>query len=397
MSDGKKVVKKDDLRNVKYLGLVSLFTDISSEMVFGLLPLFLVGQLGASRTLLGLVEGVAEMLGYNVRMASGTLSDRLQKRKPLVLIGYALSAVSKPFFALASVWTDLFAVRSADRVGKGIRTAPRDALISDSTSEGKVGRAFGLHRTMDQAGAIIGPLIAFALFPFVGFAGIFYLSLVPGAIAFLILFFFVKEKFVPSGIKLSIVGNIKNVLAERKFIALLIIMGVFSAGAFNFAFVLIRATDLGVADNMVLLIYAVINGAHTLIGYPAGMLADRIGKETVLSISYGVFLASTVLMVLSTSSVHAFLFAAVYGVYIGIAETVQRAVVPKYVASNLRGTAYGLYNMVIGFSFLAANLVFGFLIDLSGISTAATYSILTSLTAIAALIGFQTLTKPRTA
>lgn len=220
MSNGKKDPKKDDLSNVKYLGLVSLFTDVSSEMVFGLLPLFLLGPLGASNALLGLVEGVAEMLGYNVRMASGAISDRLQKRKPLVLIGYALSAASKPFFALAAVWTDLFAVRSADRVGKGIRTAPRDALISDSTPEGKVGRAFGLHRSMDQAGAIIGPLIAFALFPFLGFDGVFYMSIVPGALAVIVLVFFVKEKFVPSEIKLSIAGNIRSVLAEKRFIAL---------------------------------------------------------------------------------------------------------------------------------------------------------------------------------
>jgi hypothetical protein len=142
-----KLRKEDDLSNVKYLGLVSLFTDISSEMVFGLLPLFLTGQLGASRTLLGLVEGTAEMLGYTVRMTSGTVSDRVQKRKPLVLIGYSLSAASKPFFALAGGWADVFAVRSADRVGKGIRTAPRDALISESVHESKVGRAFGLHRS----------------------------------------------------------------------------------------------------------------------------------------------------------------------------------------------------------------------------------------------------------
>ena len=381
-------------RNVVALGLVSLFTDISSEMVFGLLPLFLTGQLGASRTLLGLVEGVAEMLGYTVRMASGTVSDKVQKRKPLVLIGYSLSAATKPLFALAGGWADVFAVRSADRVGKGIRTAPRDALISESVPEAKVARAFGLHRSLDQAGAIIGPLVAFALFPFVGFAGVFYFSLVPGAIAVVILIFFVKEKFVPSGVKRSIAGNIRSVLAEKRFVALLAIMGIFSVGAFNFAFILVRASDLGVADSMILLIYTVINVSHTLIGYPAGMLADRIGKETVLMISYGVFLASTALMLLSTSSAHAFLLAAVFGVYIGIAETVQRAVVPKYVTANLRGTAYGLYNMVIGFSFLAANLVFGFLLDSSGIEAAATYSITTSVIAIAAMIGFQALRRP---
>ena len=384
-------------RNIVALGLVSFFTDLSSEMVFGLLPLFLTGQLGASRTFLGLVEGVGEMLGYTVRMASGTVSDRVQKRKPLVLIGYSLSAASKPFLALAGSWIDVLGVRSADRVGKGIRTAPRDALISESVPEARSGRAFGLHRSMDQAGAVIGPLIAFAIFPFVGFAGVFYLSLVPGAIAVLILIFFVKEKFVPSEEKRSIAGNIRLVLAEKKFVALLAIMGVFSAGAFNFSFILIRASDLGVAASTVLLVYAVINIAHALIGYPAGFLADRIGKEAVLAISYTVFLASTVVMLLSTSSAHAFLLAAVYGVYFGMAETVQRAAVPRYVAGHLRGTAYGLYNMVIGFSFFAANLVFGFMLDSSGIGAAATYSIATSATAIAAMAGFQVITRSKIA
>jgi predicted MFS family arabinose efflux permease len=221
---------------------------------------------------------------------------------------------------------------------------------------------------MDQAGgAIIGPLAAFALFPLVGFMGIFYLSLVPAAIAVIILIFFVKEKLAPVQVKKSIAGNIQAVLAENRFVALLAIMGVFSVGAFNFAFVLIRGSDLGISDSMVLLLYVIINGAHTLVGYPVGILADRIGREAVLAISYGAFLASTVLMLTSTSSVHAYVLAAVYGAYIGISETVQRALVPKYVAGQFRGTAYGLYNMVIGFSFLAANLVFGFLFDSSGI------------------------------
>jgi hypothetical protein len=159
---------------------------------------------------------------------------------------------------------------------------------------------------MDQAGAIIGPLAAFALFPLVGFMGIFYISLVPAAIAVIILIFFVKEKFAPVQVKRSIAGSIQAVLVEKRFVALLAIMGMFSVGAFNFAFVLIRGSDLGISDSMVLLLYAIINGAHTLVGYPVGMLADRIGREAVLAISYGVFLASTVLMLTSTSSIHAF-------------------------------------------------------------------------------------------
>jgi MFS family permease len=377
-------------RNIVALGLVSLFTDVSSEMVFGLIPLFLTGQLGASRAILGLVEGTAEMLGYTVRMASGTVSDSLQKRKPLVVIGYSLSAASKPFLGLAVGWGDAFAVRSVDKVGKGVRTSPRDALISESVPESKAGTAFGIHRSLDQAGAVLGPLIAFALFPFVGFNGVFYLSLVPGAFAVVILLLFVKEKAAPVKTRLSISLNLKAVLAEKKFIVLLAIMGVFSLGAFNFSFVLIRAADLGVPDNMVILTYAIINGVHTLVAFPSGVFADRIGSEKMLLASYGIFLISTVMMLASSSSTHAYAIAAVYGAYFGISETVQRAIVPKYIgASQIRGTAYGLYNMVIGFSFLAANVVFGFLLESSGIDAAATYSIATSAIAVLALVAFQ--------
>ncbi|MGI0028698.1 MAG: MFS transporter [Nitrososphaera sp.] len=388
--EGNKDKEAGKGRNVVALGFVSLFTDVSSEMVFGLLPLFLTAELGASKALLGLVEGTGEMLGYTSRLASGTVSDMVQKRKPLVLVGYAISAASKPFFGFAASWTDVVAVRSADRVGKGIRTAPRDALISESVHDSKVGRAFGIHRSMDQAGAIVGPLLAFALFPFVGFQGIFYLSLLPAVVAIVVLILFVRDKSMPAKIRTSVMPNLRKVLAERRFIVLLAIMAVFSVGAFNFSFVIIRASDLGVPDGMVLLVYATINGAHTVVGFPAGVLADRIGREKMLAVSYIVFLASTVLMLTSTASSGAYLIAAVYGIYFGISETVQRALVPKYVSEDqVRGTAYGLYNMVIGVSFFAANIVFGFLLDSAGIAAAATYSMITSAIAIAALATFQ--------
>lgn len=379
--------EKPGQRNVYSLGLVSFFTDLSSEMVFGLLPLFLTGPLGASRTLLGLIEGVGEMLGYTVRMGSGALSDRMQKRKPLVILGYSLSAASKPFFGAAAGWADVFLVRALDRVGKGVRTAPRDALISESAPEAKVGRAFGIHRSMDQAGAIVGPAIAFVLFPHIGFQGVFLASLVPGALAVVILMLFVKERLAPSRPK-SVSANVLAVLSQKRFVALLAIMAVFGIGAFNFSFVLVRASDLGVADDTVVLVYLAINVAHTAVGYPAGVLADRVGKEKMLPVAYGVFAASTLLMLASTDSAHAYALALVYGAYLGIAETVQRAVVPRYVAAEHRGTAYGLYNMVAGFSFLTANLVFGFLLDSSGLATASTYSIATSVAAMIAMAVF---------
>lgn len=382
------MAEKSGRKNVFALGLVSFFTDLSSEMVFGVLPLFLTGQLGASRALLGMIEGVAEMLGHTVRMGSGALSDRVQKRKPLVLLGYSLSAATKPLFAFAGGWADAFLVRSADRVGKGVRTAPRDALISESVPESKIGRSFGMHRAMDQAGAIVGPAVAFALFPYIGFEGIFYASLIPGAVAVVILFVFVKEKFAPSPARPSVSGNMRAVLSERRFVALLAIMGVFSLGAFNFSFVLIRSSDLGVTDNTVMLVYLIVNAAHAAIGYPAGVLADRVGREKMLPVAYGVFLASTVFMLASTTAAEAYFIAMVYGAYMGIAETVQRAVIPRYVAAHHRGTAYGLYNMVIGIAFLVANVVFGFLMDASGIATAASYSTATSVAAICAMAVF---------
>lgn len=382
--------EKAGRKNIYALGFVSFFTDVSSEMVFALLPLFLTGPIGASRTLLGLIEGMGEMLGYTVRMGSGALSDRSQKRKPLVALGYSLSAASKPFFGAAAGWVDAFVVRSLDRVGKGVRTAPRDALISESAPEAKVGRAFGIHRTMDQAGAIVGPALAFALFPYIGFSGVFYASLLPGAVAVALLVLFVKERLAPSSSSRSrsVSANVRAVLSQRKFVALLAIMAVFGIGAFNFSFVLVRASDLGVPEGSVALVYLVINAAHAAIGYPAGILADKAGKEKMLALAYGVFAASAFLMLASANAAQAYVLAVVYGAYVGLAETVQRAVIPRYVSAEHRGTAYGLYNLVAGFSFLAANVVFGFLLDSSGIGLAATYSMITSALAAAAMIAF---------
>jgi sugar phosphate permease len=188
-SDGSSNRQKLGLRNVTYLGIVSFFTDFSTEMVLGVLPLFIVSSLGASRAILGTIEGSSEVTSYAFRMVSGSLSDKLGKRKIFVIAGYGLSTITKPFFAASSTWLDAFAVRFGDRMGKGLRTAPRDALIADSVQESKAGRAFGLHRTIDQMGAIVGPIAAFALLQFIDIRGIFLVSLIPGAIAVVILLF----------------------------------------------------------------------------------------------------------------------------------------------------------------------------------------------------------------
>ena len=169
------------MRNVIAMGFVSFFTDFSTEMILGVLPLFIITNLGASRSILGGIEGSAELISYASRLVSGSLSDKLGKRKIFVLAGYALSTISKPFFAVTTGWFDAFIVRAADRVGKGVRTAPRDALIADSIPESSSGKAFGIHRTLDQMGAVVGPVVAFALLQIIGIRGIFLFSLIPGA------------------------------------------------------------------------------------------------------------------------------------------------------------------------------------------------------------------------
>jgi MFS family permease len=364
------------MRNVTALGLVSFFTDFSTEMVLGVLPFFIVSTLGASRALLGAIEGSAELTSYAFRMISGSWSDKTGKRKAFVLAGYAASTASKPFFAAASGWLDAFVVRTGDRIGKGVRTAPRDALIADSVPESRVGRAFGLHRSIDQLGAIVGPVAAFALLQFIDIRGIFLASLIPGAIAVIILIFFVKEVAVKRSEKPSIFRNIGTLVKGNKpLLFLLIVAGIFSLGAFNFSFILIRASDLGINETMIPLVYAAINITHAAIGIPSGILADRIGKEKMLIIGYSIFLASTLLMVmLAGNSLFAYVLAAVFGLYAGISETVQRAVIPKYVASELRGTAFGLYNLVIGVCFFASNVMFGFLWDSFSLAVAVAYS-----------------------
>ena len=385
------------LRNVVSMGFVSFFTDFSTEMILGILPLFIVKNLGASRAILGSIEGSSELISYAFRLFSGSLSDKLGKRKIFVLIGYGISTIIKPFFATTISWHDAFIIRAIDRIGKGIRTAPRDALIADSVSESISGKAFGIHRTIDQMGAIVGPIAAFALLPLIDIRGIFIVSLLPGAVAVIILIFFVKEvsakrKHSDSTTKTKtiIFSNFSSVVkGNNPFVFLLVISGIFGVGTFNYSFILLKASDLGIGKDVIPLVYAVINISHTIIGIPSGVLADRIGKEKVLIIGYFMFMVSAILMVgLSEDSHYAYLLAAMFGLYVGISEIVQRAVIPKYISSDLRGTAFGLYYVVVGTSFFISNITFGFLWDNYNLGTAISYSIIFTSTAIIAMFAF---------
>ena len=376
-------------RNIFALGFVSFFTDMSSEMVLSLLPAFLLGLPGSSKIILGLIEGSAEALSYGLRAVSGVFSDKFRKRKLFVLFGYSLSNVVKPFFAVARTPFDILFIRITDRVGKAIRTSPRDALLCESVSEKRRGAAFGLHRTLDQAGAIMGPVIASAVMILLGFTvrDVFWLSLVPGTIALLLILFLVKERAGKSVSEFRLLDGVKSVL-KGNFSWLMVVVGIFSLGAFNFSFVLLNAGAAGIADSFIPLVYAAINVAHTAIAIPAGVLSDLIGKEKVMLLGYVVFLSSALLILLPVSGVAAILVAVVYGAYLGIVETVQRALIPDYVGQDFRGTAYGLYYLLVGSAFFVSNAVVGSLWELFGSSVAVTYSIILSVVAISAMLLF---------
>lgn len=381
------------LKNVANLGIVSMFTDISTEMILGILPVFVITQLGATKALLGLIEGTAEFLNYMFRVFSGAISDRIGRRKPLVFLGYGLSTLAKPLFALATSWTDALVVRLADRAGKGIRTSPRDALISESVKEAKSGTAFGLHRSADQVGAIVGPVLAFLLLPLFGARGLFWISLIPGALSLIVLMFFVQDRRGPK----TSTPAFKNtrIVLTRRFTFFLFVMGIFALGAYNFSFVLVKAGALGVASDSIPLVYATLNVATVVAGLPSGILADRYGKDKLLAAGFGIFFAASLAGLVATEgALLAFAIAFIYGSYIGISETVQRALVPSFVSTELKGTAYSVYYLVIGTCSLVANLMFGTLSDQFSMGAAFTYSLVASSAAILGILAFIIL-KPK--
>jgi MFS family permease len=383
-------VSNTSRRNIFALGFVSFFTDMSSEMVFSLLPTFLLSLPGGSIAILGFIEGTSEALSYVLRAVSGIFSDKFRKRKLLVLAGYGVSNAVKPLFAIARAPLDVFAIRVSDRVGKAVRTPPRDALLSESVSEKRRGAAFGLHRALDQSGAIVGPVIASTALLVLGLTirDVFWLSLIPGAIALVIILFVVKERVSKSAGGFQLLVGVKAVL-KGSFSRLLIIVGIFSLGAFNFSFILLNAQEAGIANSFIPLVYAAVNAAHVAIAIPAGVLSDKVGKEKVMILGYGVFLSSVILILfLPINGFNAFLVAVFYGAYFGIIETVQRALVPQYVDRNLVGTAYGIYYLIVGSAFFVSNAVVGSLWEYFGSSIASAYSIITSIIAVMFMILF---------
>ncbi len=349
-------------RNLLIVGLVSLFTDLSSQMVFPLIPLYLI-SLGAGAWVVGLVEGAAETTASLLKVFSGYWSDKIRKRKPFVLAGYSLSTITKPIFAFALSWPFVLLVRIFERIGKGIRTAPRDAIIAESTDASVLGKAYGFHRAMDGIGSISGAVLALILFPFFGFRNIFLIAVIPGIIAVLFVLF-IKEKNKPKNIekkttsfKVSLTGLPRNL---KLFI---LVSTVFSFGQFSYAFLLLKARNIGLTNNTAIFLYVLFYIIYTIFIIPAGILSDKIGRKPILMLGYALF-AATAVSLIFTSQLYALVFVFVlYGIFYAMIDGVQRAFVVDLAPSELKATALGTFHTSIGLIALPGGFLAGLLWD----------------------------------
>jgi MFS family permease len=355
--------------NIIVLGFTSLLTDISSEMVYPLIPFFLTATLGAGPAVLGIVEGIAESTASLLKVFSGYISDRLKKRKALTIAGYASSMLGKAMLCWAGSWGVVLGARVIDRIGKGIRTAPRDALIAESVEEGKRGRAFGLHRAMDTTGAAIGVLLAYAILSAKpgSYSGVFLWSVVPAA-AGVFLLYHLRESKPPTKLSPLLPLFRWNVL-PRKLQLFLIIAFVFTLGNSSNTFLLLRASGLGFTPPDAILLYLVYNVSYALFSYPAGKLFDRIGPKSLLTVGYLVYgcayLGFAVCRPETGSGVVWGLFG-LYGLYSGLTDGIEKALVSNLAPAGLRATAIGLHATIVGIGLLPASLLAGELWALLG-------------------------------
>ncbi|HHY94263.1 MAG TPA: MFS transporter [Firmicutes bacterium] len=353
--------------NIIVMGLTSLLTDISTEMVYPLLPLFLTTTLGATPAIVGIIEGLAESLASILKVFSGAISDRVGRRKPLAIGGYGFSAVGKLFLVVASSWGGVLLGRLADRFGKGVRTAPRDALIAESAQEGKRGAAFGLHRLMDTLGAATGVLLAYYFLT--AYRGdyrlVFVYSLIPAVLGVMCLFL-IRERRPVSAATRRLSLDWRGL--DPRLRAFLVVVFLFTLGNSSNQFLLLRAQNLGFAPATVILLYLVYNLVYSLVSYPAGRLSDRIGHRTLLVVGYLVYgLVYLGFAVVHSASSVWWLFA-IYGIHIGFTEGVEKALVADIAPPEQKATLIGLHATLVGIGLLPASALAGLLWNLWGAS-----------------------------
>ena len=361
--DKQRQIFKGITKNIFILGFVSLFTDLSSQMVFPLIPLFLTTVLGAGAYVVGIVEGAAETTASLLKVFSGYWSDKIKRRKPFVLFGYSLSSITKPLFSLASAWSFVLFIRVLERIGKGLRTAPRDALVAESCDKSVRGKAFGFHRAMDGIGSVLGALLAFLLLPTFGYRNIFLFAFVPSIIAVFAIIF-IKEKKSPvtlgakeTSIKLSFKELPTNL---RLFI---IVSSIFAFGHFGYAFLLLRAQNIGLADNRAILLYVLFYIVYTICSIPFGVLSDKIGRKPILLMGYLVFAITSGGLIFTSTIYSIGLFFVTYGIFFAMIDGAQRAFVTDLAPTHLKATSLGIFHTAIGLVALPGGFIAGLLWD----------------------------------
>jgi MFS family permease len=390
-------------RNVVALGVVSLLTDLSSEMIYPLLPLFVGTVLGASAAFIGIIEGAAESTAALLKLGSGWWSDRVRRRKPLVVAGYALASAVRPLVGLAQSGSQVLAIRLTDRVGKGIRSSPRDALIADSVHESVRGRAFGFHRAADHAGAVLGPLAAFALLQWGGvpLRELFLWAAVPGAVAVLVLVIAVRE--VPRSAPAAgappqlqdsppraaephlTVAERSGTSLPARFWAFLGVILLFTLGNSTDAFLLLRASQLGVPAALIPVLWAVLHVVKSASSIPGGALSDRFGRKPLIIAGWALYALVYFAFGRASDAWQAWALFGLYGIYFGLTEGAEKALVADLVPAARRGIAFGWYNLAVGLGALPASLLFGAVWDRVGVGAAFTLGGLLALLAAAGL------------
>ncbi len=386
-------------KNVRNLGWVSFFTDVSSDMIYPLLPLFLTQILGAGVIFVGVIEGIAESLSSFLKLFSGWFSDRSQKRKGMILFGYSLASITRPLIGLATSPLDVLLLRSVDRVGKGVRTSPRDALLSQSCSPDERGKAFGFQRAMDHAGAMVGPLVASLLMTAVtdNLRTVFLLAFVPALFSLWILWRGVTE--VPGAPGASRPAfSVQWRGWDRRFKRFLLIITLFTLGNSSDAFLLLRAKEVGIHTAAIPILWFFFHLSKTLFSVPGGTLSDRLGRRGIMILAWALYGLVYLGFAFASQSFHIWALFFIYGLFFGLSEGTERAWVADLVDDPKRGMAYGVYHFFIGVAALPASLLLGLIWKAAGpqwaFSFGAALALIASLLALTLMGGDETKKRP---
>jgi MFS family permease len=359
-------------KNVTVAGLVSFFMDVSSEMIYPLVPLFLANVLGANKSVIGFIEGIAESTASLLKVFSGWFSDRIGNRKWLMAAGYGISTLSRPFVALATGWQHVMGSRFIDRFGKGVRTAPRDAIIAESADRTHLGRAFGFHRAMDTMGAVVGPALAFFLLGILSndYRKVFWLSMIPGMIAVLLIIFFITEK---KKVVAAHADRPKLTMKhfDWKFKFFVAIATLFAIGNSSDVFLILRAQQIGIPTVMIPVVYLLFNLVYSLSSIPAGIAADRFGRKRVILLGFVLFAILYYGFAIAESITAIWFLFAFYGLFMGLTEGIQKAFLATIIPQDFKATAFGVYTTAVGIAMFPASLIGGWLWD--NISPSATF------------------------